>query len=46
MLELQNIHWSLPGGEEIVRGVDLRIEPGRLTVITGPNGAARPRWPS
>ena len=41
MLELQNIHWSLPGGEEIVRGVDLRIEPGRLTVITGPNGGGK-----
>ena len=41
MLELQNIHWSLPGGEEIVRWVDLRIEPGRLTVITGPNGGGK-----
>ena len=29
------------GGEEIVRGVDLRIEPGRLTVITGPNGGGK-----
>lgn len=41
MLELQNIHWELPDGEELIKGVDLAIRPGKLTVITGPNGGGK-----
>ena len=37
MLELENIVWSLPTGEEILKGVSLEIPDGKLTVITGPN---------
>ena len=36
MLELKNIHWKTPENEEIVKGIDLSIPEGKLTVITGP----------
>lgn len=41
MLELKNIHWSIPGGESILNGIDLSIPDGRLTVVTGPNGGGK-----
>ncbi|MBP5384813.1 MAG: ATP-binding cassette domain-containing protein [Lachnospiraceae bacterium] len=41
MLTLQNIHWELPDGGELIKGVDLTISPGKLTVITGPNGGGK-----
>ena len=41
MLKLEGITWTLPGGEEIVRGVDLEIGDGKLVVITGPNGGGK-----
>lgn len=41
MLELKNIHWQLPDGGEILRGIDLSIPEGKLTVITGPNGGGK-----
>lgn len=41
MLELKNIRWSLPDGEEILKGIDLTVPDGQLTVITGPNGGGK-----
>ena len=41
MLELKNIHWKTPENEEIVKGIDLSIPEGKLTVITGPNGGGK-----
>lgn len=41
MLELKAIHWKTPDGEEIVKGVDLKVSQGKLTVITGPNGGGK-----
>jgi len=41
MLKLEHIAWRLPGGEEILRGVDLEIPTGKLTVVTGPNGGGK-----
>ena len=41
MLKLEQIAWQLPGGEQILRGVDLEIPTGKLTVITGPNGGGK-----
>ena len=38
MLTLKDIHWQLPGGEEILKGISFSLEPGKLKVITGPNG--------
>ena len=41
MLILENITWSVPGGDQILKGVDLVIPSGGLTVITGPNGGGK-----
>ncbi len=41
MLELKDIHWKTPEDEEIIKGIDLAIPEGRLTVITGPNGGGK-----
>lgn len=41
MLQLNNIRWKLPEGEEIIKGIDLCLNPGEMTVITGPNGGGK-----
>lgn len=41
MLELKNIHWKTPENEEILKGIDLSVPEGKLTVITGPNGGGK-----
>ena len=45
MLELQHLSFHVPdahGGEnEIIDDLSLRLESGRFTVITGPNGGGR-----
>ena len=47
MLTLENIQWELPGGEQIVRGIDLTVAAGKLTVITGhETEEEKPRWQS
>ena len=37
---LEQVHVTL-GDHHALRGVDLRVEPGRLTVVAGPNGAGK-----
>ncbi len=41
MLDLKNIEWELPEGEQIVRGINLTVTAGKLTVVTGPNGGGK-----
>lgn len=41
MLKLEHLVWSLPGGEGIIRDVDLALDEGKLIVITGPNGGGK-----
>ena len=41
MLVLENIVWTLPTGGDILKGVNLEIPDGKLTVITGPNGGVK-----
>lgn len=41
MLELNQVRWALPNGEEIIKGVSLHLPPGSLTVVTGPNGGGK-----
>lgn len=41
MLLLKDIHWKTPENEEIVKGIDLSVPDGKLTVITGPNGGGK-----
>ncbi len=41
MLELKNIAWTLPSGEEIIKNIDLTLDDGKLIVVTGPNGGGK-----
>ena len=41
MLTLEHLAWALPTGEEILKGVDLTVADGKLTVVTGPNGGGK-----
>lgn len=41
MLELQNITWSAPDGEQILKGVSFTVPDNRLVAITGPNGGGK-----
>ena len=41
MLSLHNICYDLPNKERLIDGISLDIEPGKLTVITGPNGGGK-----
>ena len=41
MLELSNISWHAPGGEQILKNINLSFADGKLAVITGPNGGGK-----
>ncbi len=41
MLELKELKWQLSSGEEILKGINLTIPEGKLTVVTGPNGGGK-----
>ncbi len=41
MLRLENVRLDLPEKENLIKGVSLSIAPGKLTVITGPNGGGK-----
>ncbi len=41
MLELKNIRWSTPDGDEILKDVSFTVPDNRLVAITGPNGGGK-----
>ena len=41
MLTLKNVRWSPEEGHEVLKGIDLEIPAGQLTVVTGPNGGGK-----
>jgi Fe-S cluster assembly ATP-binding protein len=41
MLELKNLHVALEDGTEIVKGVDLAVNPNEVHAIMGPNGSGK-----
>lgn len=40
-LTVRSIRGGYPNAEEIVKGIDLDVRAGDLTVIIGPNGAGK-----
>lgn len=41
MLKLEHITWDLPDGKKFVKDLTLKVESGKLVVVTGPNGGGK-----
>jgi Fe-S cluster assembly ATP-binding protein len=41
LLQLSDLCWHAPGGESILKNINLTIPDGKLVVITGPNGGGK-----
>jgi ATP-binding cassette subfamily B protein len=40
-VEFRDVHFGYLPGREVLRGVNLTLEPGRITVLAGPSGAGK-----
>ncbi|MEG3635825.1 ABC transporter ATP-binding protein [Micromonospora palythoicola] len=40
-VELRDVRFGYDGGPEVLRGIDLTLEPGTLTAVVGPSGSGK-----
>lgn len=40
-MQLEHLAWSIQGGVEIIKDIDLVVPDGKLVVVTGPNGGGK-----
>ena len=40
-VEFRDVHFGYVQGKEVLRGLDLTLEPGRITALAGPSGAGK-----
>ena len=40
-MQLEHLAWSIQGGVEIIKDIDLTVPDGKLVVVTGPNGGGK-----
>ena len=41
-VEFRDVHFSYVPGREVLRALNLTLEPGKITVLAGPSGAGKP----
>ena len=41
MLSLKGLKWTAEDGAEILKGIDMEVGNGKLTIVTGPNGGGK-----
>jgi ATP-binding cassette subfamily B protein len=40
-VEFRNVRFSYTAGRQVLRGINLKLEPGQVTVLAGPSGAGK-----
>jgi Fe-S cluster assembly ATP-binding protein len=41
MLRVNDLRWTAEDGAEILKGIDMQVSTGKLTIVTGPNGGGK-----
>lgn len=41
VLEFRNVHFSYPGGADVLKGISFKLEPGKTIALVGPTGGGK-----